>query len=255
MIKNTEKQLKSDKKRLDKNTESLIEDNKSIFDSLYDHLTKELKKGFSNKDFKIPAKIDEIDWDDYQYILTKIMQYSDYVGRLSAKKDVTIKNADPLIEFSFDMPFDEALEYFSSLEIVSAEQFYADLQSYSGVSFTVSRITQLDTLTAIQEAITDAMSSDAFDPEALKETIQQVAVSRGETALTPFHLETIVQTNVQTAYSKGRYLQLTGSKMPYWQYFAIGDKDTTPLCLSLDGRVFRADDPFWDTYYPPNHFN
>ncbi len=159
------------------------------------------------------------------------------------------------MEFSFDLSFEKAVKYFENLGVVTADEFYEDLRKYSGLAFTVSKITQADTLNAVRDEITKQLDADKFDPEQLKSTIQDIAVSRGETALTPFHLETIVQTNVQTAYSKGRYLELQESSSPYWQYFAIDDQRTSAVCLDLDGRVFHKDDPFWDTYYPPNHFN
>lgn len=261
---NSIKSLTSDKKTLDKTTGDLINKSKSVFDELYDNITKMISKSLDKENPEFPSKIKEIEWEDFQYIITKIILYSEYFGRLSANKDKTTKNSAEIsakkiinsaVEFSFDMPFKEALEYFQNMDIVSADQFYEDLRTYSGVAFTVSRITQEDTLAAIKDAIENQLSADEFDPAKLKETIQDIAAKRGETALTPFHLETIVQTNVQTSYSKGRYLQLTDSKMPFWQYFAIDDGQTTSLCLELNERVFRADDPFWDTYYPPNHFN
>lgn len=41
---------------------------------------------------------------------------------------------------------------------------------------------------------------------------------------------------------------------PYWQYDAVNDSKTRPSHLAMDGRVFMADDPIWDTWFPPNGF-
>lgn len=70
-------------------------------------------------------------------------------------------------------------------------------------------------------------------------------------------LRTIFQTNVQSAYQAGRYRGQMESvnDLPYWQYDAVMDGSTTAGCQALGGKVFRADDPVWDTIYPPNHFN
>ncbi|MFB9086086.1 phage minor head protein [Erwinia tracheiphila] len=39
---------------------------------------------------------------------------------------------------------------------------------------------------------------------------------------------------------------------PYWQYLAILDGNTRKSHAAMHGRVFRFDDPIWDTFYPPN---
>ena len=79
--------------------------------------------------------------------------------------------------------------------------------------------------------------------------------SRG---ITPYQAENIFRTNIQTAYNVGHYKRMTepGVKAlrPYWQYDAVNDSKTRPSHLAMDGRVFMADDPIWDTWFPPNGF-
>lgn len=42
---------------------------------------------------------------------------------------------------------------------------------------------------------------------------------------------------------------------PYWQLNAILDDNTTTICRSLDGRVFRKDNAETWRFLPPNHYN
>lgn len=72
----------------------------------------------------------------------------------------------------------------------------------------------------------------------------------------PWRLRVIYQTNCQVAMNVGRYegMMQVAEQRPYWQYIAIGDANTTALCNSLNGSVFRYDDPFWSAFFPPNHW-
>ena len=70
-------------------------------------------------------------------------------------------------------------------------------------------------------------------------------------------MEVIYRTNMQNAYMAGRWQELQDNRaaMPYLQYTAVMDNRTRPLHRELHGQVYHIDDPFWDTFYPPNGFN
>ncbi len=86
------------------------------------------------------------------------------------------------------------------------------------------------------------------DPKNPEKEIQLGSVRR---------LEKIFDINVRTAYQTGRYNDLAENAKfrPYWQYIAVMDDRTRKEHKSLHGKVFRWDDPFWDTFFPPNGWN
>lgn len=76
--------------------------------------------------------------------------------------------------------------------------------------------------------------------------------------LEPYRLENIVRTESTAAYNQGRLIEARGkdivSRMRGMEYSAILDSRTTPVCESLDGKIFEIGDPNLDRLKPPNHF-
>lgn len=67
----------------------------------------------------------------------------------------------------------------------------------------------------------------------------------------------IFETNLNSAYQAGRYAQLTDPDFqavyPYWEYdHSELVEDPRPEHVAWDGLVLRADDPWWQSHYPPN---
>jgi SPP1 gp7 family putative phage head morphogenesis protein len=69
------------------------------------------------------------------------------------------------------------------------------------------------------------------------------------------HLRTIMRQNMNGVDSIARTRTLKNpavlAAFPYWQYVTELDSRVRPEHAALHGKVFRADDPFWDHYDPP----
>lgn len=65
----------------------------------------------------------------------------------------------------------------------------------------------------------------------------------------------IYETNLRTSYAAGRYEQLQAVKAlrPYWRYrHSDSVLHPRPMHLAWNGLVLHADDPWWQTHFPPN---
>jgi len=75
----------------------------------------------------------------------------------------------------------------------------------------------------------------------------------------PYLLETLVRTQVQMAYSAGRYAELQDPALDEivwgYEYSTVGDGRVRPAHAALDGSKLAKDDPRWSEIWPPNGFN
>lgn len=70
-------------------------------------------------------------------------------------------------------------------------------------------------------------------------------------------LETAYNTAVNTSYKAAEYNRLQKYKAiyPAYEYKTQADDHVRPEHEELDGLILKADDPLWDTIYPPNDWN
>jgi uncharacterized protein with gpF-like domain len=173
------------------------------------------------------------------------------------------------------LPFEEAIAYFRSKGYALSPESWRDVwQEAHARAFTVARVTEMDVLEDIRREVDKALASGTslqqFQADARKMLERkgwfapsgvdaEITLPDGTVMkrLTPWRLETIYRTNLQTAYAVGRYRQMEEVKAarPYWQYKTRPVADSRPEHLAQEGKVYHADHPFWDEWYPPNGFN
>lgn len=164
---------------------------------------------------------------------------------------------ESIITRNADFTFEDAVRYFGERVPVTAAQFYKIAEEYRGLAFTVSGYTSAQVLKKFYDELLRAIE-DGETMEGFRERMNSFLEEKGYEGITPFQADNIFRTNTQTAFQVGHYEQMTDPGVlklrPYWQYDAVNDSHTRPSHLAMDGRVFRADSPVWDTWYPPNGF-
>jgi len=70
-------------------------------------------------------------------------------------------------------------------------------------------------------------------------------------------LKTEYQTAINGARMASKWQKIQRQKdiFPLLKFDAVIDERTSEICRPLNDIVKPVDDPFWDMYYPPNHFN
>ena len=175
----------------------------------------------------------------------------------------------------------EAIEFLRQKKMLAGKVFIKDLQdSALARATTIARLSSLEMTKDIYQSLETAMREGKGFNQWKKELLGEFerkgwvfgkdkSISRGKDGSlladpktgeyfgTPRRLNTIYRVNMQSAYSAARYQRMRDNvdNRPYWQYSAVGDERTRPAHLALSGKIYRYDDPFWTTFYPPNGFN
>ena len=161
-----------------------------------------------------------------------------------------------------------AVAYLKQKGIAVSWDWQDMLDDAHATAFTVAKTAKMDVLSDIYSAVVDAAEQGRTLEEFSRELApvlqrkgwwgrQEIKNPEGETQSvqlgSPHRLKTIYLTNMQSAYMAGRYAEMMDSidTHPYWQYVAINDSRTRETHRMLHGRVYAADDPVWDSLYPP----
>ena len=120
-------------------------------------------------------------------------------------------------------------------------------------AFTVAGIEQLDALQRIRDAVAKLPEGASWD-EAKKEIASEMSpFTGGDMKAARAKAEFTLRIHGAQAYAVARHQEQMSvvGRFPYWQYETVGDSRVRPGHAALDGKVLRADDPWWNTHYPP----
>lgn len=187
-----------------------------------------------------------------QYMIVSTLQ-----GRIDIIEQNKLSNVKEYAEpvNMFDIPYDEAIKYIQDKYPILYDDLDEITEETTQKYFWVKEATSLEMTKKIQKSLISLLKNGG----TFKEWQDNYDKNFSDMGLKPTgsYTETVYRTNLQTAYAAGRYQQQESQKelFPYWHYVAIIDDVTTDICSELNGKTYKANDPIWNTIYPPNHYS
>ncbi len=161
----------------------------------------------------------------------------------------------PAVEYG-GLTFREQAEFFRQKLRLPTQSWTDIFNGMHARAFVVAGATKDELLADFQSAIAKAIEQGTTLQEFRKDFDRIVAThgwsyngTRG------WRSRVIYETNLRASYAAGRYAQMkeVAASRPYWRYRHSDAVETPrPEHLAWDGLVLAADDPWWDTHYPPN---
>lgn len=161
------------------------------------------------------------------------------------------------IDADFSQPFSKQVEFFRAKlgNQVTTEKWADMLGEAHNRAFTVAGATKADLLadlaTAVDKSLNEGGSLQSFQADFDKIAAQYGWQYKGDRN---WRTRTIYMTNLRTAHAAGRLAQLREADYPHWMYRHSGSSNPRHQHKAWNGLILPANDPFWQTHYPPNGF-
>ena len=154
------------------------------------------------------------------------------------------------------LPFKEQIDFFRAKLSIGTERWTDIWQKNHDIAFVVAGASEAgllrDLRTAVDSAIAEGTTLATFQKEFDKIVKKHGWDYKGDR---DWRTEVIYRTNLRSSYAAGRYAQMQAVKKqrPYWRYrHSHLSAEPRETHLAWDNLILHADNPWWDTHYPPN---
>lgn len=156
----------------------------------------------------------------------------------------------------FKRPFDEQVAFFRGKlgNLIPTEKWTDVWKSAHDTGFMVAGAAKADLLADFAAAV-DRAISEGKSLQAFRQDFDAIVAKHGWSYNGEYNwrTRTIYRTNITTSYAAGRLAQLKSGRFEYWTYrHSDSVANPRPLHVSWNGLTLPANDPWWNTHYPPN---
>lgn len=154
----------------------------------------------------------------------------------------------------FEMKFDEAIAYALNKKPTLFSEIDEINDKVKNNCFWIKRSTELTATEKVLKELQKSLEEGGTFKEFMKgidSVIDKVGMGTNG-----WYASNVYRTNMMTFYNSGTYKQQMDNitDKPYLLYDGVADNRQSEICKNLDGKVYKATDPIWNTIYPPNHF-
>lgn len=165
--------------------------------------------------------------------------------------------AEPTAEDIENMPYAEAVEYLKKRDVLKKVDYEKLSDKLRFRAFTASRINDGKLLEKLNAEMLANVRNGKGLRDFLSLTKTDILDKIGMGPNQGWYWETVYRTNVQTVYNVGRAMGFAEDKPLALELVIIDDARTSDICRQYAGKRFILpyDHPFWQTHWPPFHFN
>ena len=176
---------------------------------------------------------------------------------------VTLRTTrDAQTDAFFSLPFDEAVAFFRSRGVISTEEFDALEDRYRQSGF-VARNLASDRMEQVARDLIQRLLEQGLTLDDVRRQLRDQnsaeAAALGVSPTSTSYIETVIRTNVASAYGHGRWEAMNDPAVvalrPYCQFRTAGDSRVRSNHAALNGLVFRLGSDEAGYYAPPIGFN
>jgi len=156
-----------------------------------------------------------------------------------------------------DLPFDEAIEFLRKKINLPTETWLDIWQEMHARSFVVAGAMRKELLEDLREAVEKGIA-EGTTIEVFRESFDKMIEKYGwaYNGGKAWRTAVIFNTNLSVAYSVGHYRQMMDPDVlkarPWWRYVGSSSEHPREEHKKWYGVTLPADDPWWNTHYPPN---